>query len=70
MPERRDLEKAIATCEAELKRLSLGKKSQGIVMWLEMAGYAGDWSRLDYDGFANLYRHLKKCEPNPVNEKW
>ena len=56
-----DLSEAIAHCEAELKRLYLFKKSPIIVLWLEMNGYAGEWSRLGYDGFANLYRYLKKC---------
>jgi hypothetical protein len=59
---RRDLSQAIAACEIEVKRLTLQKCSPVIVLWLEMSGYAGDWNRLDYEGFANLWRFLKKCK--------
>lgn len=59
---RNDLSQAIASCEVEIKRLNLQKYSPVIVLWLEVSGYAGDWNRLDYEGFANLWRFLKKCK--------
>jgi hypothetical protein len=61
-PEPQDLGDAIAHCEAQLKRLGLIKQSPVVVLWLEMNSYAGDWARLDYNGFANLYRFLKQCK--------
>jgi len=57
-----DLSNAIAHCECELKRLGLKKRSPVVILWLEIAGYAGQWERLDYQGFRDLYRFLKKCE--------
>jgi hypothetical protein len=59
---RKDLGDAIAACEIEIKRLGLQKYSPVVVLWLEISGYAGDWNRLDYEGFANLWRFLKKCK--------
>jgi hypothetical protein len=62
-----DLSNAIAHCEAQLKRLGLRKTSAVILLWLHMSGYMR-WEVLDLNGFRDLYKFLKECEPcsNPL----
>jgi hypothetical protein len=57
-----DLSHAIAHVEAQLKRLGLRKASIEILLWLHMAGYMR-WEALDLNGFRDLYKFLKECEP-------
>jgi hypothetical protein len=54
---------AIAHCELQLKRLGIGKRHPTIILWLDINGYSGDWNRLEYLGFVDLYRYLTRCEP-------
>lgn len=59
-----DLGDAIAYCETQLKRLNLHKKSPAIILYLHMAGFAGDWGRLNSkNDFRDLYKFLAQCEP-------
>ncbi len=62
IPEPQDLSNAIAHVEAQLKRLGLRKTSAVIILWLHMAGFMR-WEALDLNGFRDLYKFLKECEP-------
>lgn len=61
-PKPQDLSSAIAHVEAQLKRLGLRKTSAVILLWLHMAGIMR-WENLDLNGFRDLYKFLKECEP-------
>jgi hypothetical protein len=57
-----DLSNAIAHVEIQLKRLGLRKTSPVIILWLHMAGFVR-WEALDMNGFRDLYKFLKDCDP-------
>jgi hypothetical protein len=57
-----DLSNAIAHVETQLKRLNLRKTSAVILLWLHMSGFMR-WENLNLNGFRDLYKFLKECEP-------